>query len=435
MSQLLSSRAKTLLLSPSLPYIDEILKALSNTYDPNNNPNGKILLAVAENKLCSEMLLEKIDSFSSSSTEVLNYTNPTGLPLFKDSLALFLKKYIFRCQNNIDPEKIIVSPGCTCILHMLSVLLFEQGDGVLVPVPYYPAFDHDFFNLGGVHTVEVNCRNIGETEDTLDASETTFGKLNVEALERAYQKSFEGRRPIKALLLSNPHNPLGTIFSNEELFEAIEWCRNKRIHLIMDEIYALSILSSYPMNSFTSVYELLQGQLGDLIHIVWGFSKDFGGSGLRVGVMYSQNQELLRGMSKLADSMQVSNLIQDRLSSLIGDDQFIENYLEMNSKNLDQSYQLLKESLKQIQVVVHPTTAGLFCFCDFRSWLSTVTYEAEMELFSSLVQLAGVVLTPGQSCHCPIPGYYRVCYAWVTREHLEVGIKRLQEFYHVHVNK
>ena len=41
--------------------------------------------------------------------------------------------------------------GCTSLLFQLSVLLFEAGDSVLVPSPYYPAFDHDFHYLGKLY--------------------------------------------------------------------------------------------------------------------------------------------------------------------------------------------------------------------------------------------------------------------------------------------
>ena len=48
----------------------------------------------------------------------------------------------------LQAEHLVISSGCAAILVQLSMLLFNAGDSVLVPAPYYPAFDHDFRNFG-----------------------------------------------------------------------------------------------------------------------------------------------------------------------------------------------------------------------------------------------------------------------------------------------
>ena len=57
--------------------------------------------------------------------------------------------------NNIwQPDHLVLSAGCAAVLVQLSMLLFNAGDSVLVPAPYYPAFDHDFRNLGQANTTD-----------------------------------------------------------------------------------------------------------------------------------------------------------------------------------------------------------------------------------------------------------------------------------------
>ncbi len=446
--QTVSARAQRLITGPALPYVQELVKSLSNQYHPIDNPTGAVLLAVAENKLCTnDIVLPKIREYCGSEelpVHTLNYTSTFGLPEFRKSLASFMAEYLFHFPANggadgsltINPDHIVVGAGCVAHLTSLSLLLFNPGDALLCPVPYYPAFDKDFLNFGDAVVMPVFGEKDAEVGN--DAFEL-FGRLTEKSLDEALANA--APRPVKALLLSNPSNPLGTLYTREELLVAIEWCRRHRIHLIMDEIYALSIFPTTANGdlAFASIVELTNNQLGDYLHFVWSFSKDFSASGYRVGVMYTQNQSLLSALSATNDAMMASNLTQYAMQRMIEDRSFIDLYLQVNSKRLHKSYSLLKDTLTQIGVRVLSAQGAIFAFCDFRKYLDTtieekataderktVCYAAERRLFSKLVQ-AGVLFTPGESCHCPYPGFFRVCYAFVSYEGLEEGLRRVKQ--------
>lgn len=139
-------------------------------------------------------------------------------------------------------------------------------------------------------------------------------------------------RPPKALLLTNPNNPLGITYSNSQLELIINWARCKNLHVISDEIYALSVFGD--PNTFTSYATHLKNNLGDNVHIIWGMSKDFGASGLRIGVLYTQNKTLLKAISRSNDFLQVSNLAQHILGKILSNSDFISCYLKTNSELL-----------------------------------------------------------------------------------------------------
>jgi aspartate/methionine/tyrosine aminotransferase len=155
---------------------------------------------------------------------------------------------------------------------------------------------------------------------------STF-ELTPQALEEAYQQVITNTgKPPKALLMTNPHNPVGRVMPKQEILDVISWCESKQdFHLISDEIYALSDLSQHLKNndehelvssssssggenkhtaaassSFVSVGSLCQGKLGNYKHVLWGMSKDFGMSGLRFGLVYTQNKVLYDAMSNVA---------------------------------------------------------------------------------------------------------------------------------------
>ena len=65
-----------------------------------------------------------------------------------------------------------------------------------------------------------------------------------EELELAYQNLTKQGLKAKVLLLTNPNNPLGTVYSPAVIQNCIEWARSKKMHSIVDEIYALSVHSN-----------------------------------------------------------------------------------------------------------------------------------------------------------------------------------------------
>lgn len=411
----LSSRASKFL-EPPLEYVTAQVQALGNQYSTKNE-QGAIPLAVAENKLMIDVFLQKINSFSLFSPDALCYTSGSGMPKFRQILAEFLACQVFgfpsfdESKRIVSSENIIVSAGCCALLHQLSLILFEANDSVLIPTPYYPAFDHDFWDLGDVYVGEVN------TEDGSVSS-----VLTQKALDAAYAKANIARRRPKALLLSHPNNPLGTVYSRDELLLAVAWCREKGLHLICDEVYALSVFDG--STTFESIVQVLDNDLGDDIHVLWSLSKDFGGSGLRVGVLYSQNTTFIKAMGSCNDSFTASNLTQELASSILQDTEFTTEYILENSRRLAASHDIVESGLRQIGIPIIPSVAGVFVFANLRSLLREDTFDAEDILNRELISM-GIVATPGRACHCPQPGYFRICFAWVPPSSLEEAIRRL----------
>ena len=93
---------------------------------------------------------------------------------------------------------------------------------------------------------------------------------------------------IRALVLTNPHNPFGQCYPQELLEACLKFCQKYGIHLISDEVYALTSFSCAELSEpvpFISVLSLDARALGcDLsrIHTIWSISKDFGASGFRM---------------------------------------------------------------------------------------------------------------------------------------------------------
>ena len=424
-----SERAETHFMTPPMHYFVDWIRASENQYDARKNPTGSLPLAVAENKLMAVEMMDKIKSFRGYTKDILYYNDGTGMPAIKDALIKVLTKRVYKLSSEvprkIQPEDICVSSGVTAILHELSMLLFNPGDAVLIPTPYYPAFDHDFWNISDVKAFGVDCL---EDENPFSIS------LDKASLEKGYVSAMSaGKRP-KALLLTNPGNPLGTVYTPEDLLKAVGWARSKGLHVIVDEIYALTVFNTNDGPDFLSIANLLNNELGDDVHCLWGMSKDFCANGLRVGVLYTQNKKLQQAIGNLSFAFQASNFVQELTAFVLKDEVFVESYISQNKLRLKKSYDVLETALNILNVPMIKAQASMFCLINLRCLLKADTFDAERELYDLLHSEAGIVLTPGQTCHCPIPGWFRVCYAWVPLDALVEFTCRLRIFIQNHMN-
>jgi len=112
-------------------------------------------------------------------------------------------------------------------------------------------------------------------------------------------------------------------------------------------------------------------------------------------------------------------------ADMLTDDQFIDSFLDASCTRLRESYEICVRKLEEMVVPFIPAEAGPFVYVDFSSLLHSKTSEGEAELSDLIMKYARVVLTPGKSLHDPSPGMYRLCYAWVAPEVLEIAMERI----------
>ena len=107
----------------------------------------------------------------------------------------------------------------------------------------------------------------------------------ISALDEAFEKAL---CPVRALLIANPHNPLGKCYPKSVIEACFQFCQNRDIHFISDEAFALSTIKSLDQpetEPFTSALAINPSDVGCLawrFHVIWSMSKDFGCSGLKV---------------------------------------------------------------------------------------------------------------------------------------------------------
>lgn len=127
------------------------------------------------------------------------------------------------------------------------------------------------------------------------------------------------------------------------------------------------------------------------MHFVWALSKDFGASGFRIGVLYSQNDTLLQALANLNIFSCVSHPMQMVMADLLMDDSFIDPFLAESRLKLKRSYNLCTAKLDEMVVSYTPAEGGIFVYCDFSSIFPEQTFESESKFRTIVEKYARVV--------------------------------------------
>jgi aspartate/methionine/tyrosine aminotransferase len=401
----LSDRGRRLVEHPPFAeYIGAHFERHAHRFDPASNPDGYIALCIAENQQMWHELAARLAAVTDVPPRVLGYDAMIGSVELRSALAAFMGRAFV--GREIAAEQLAVVAGAGAVLELLFHAICDPGDGVLVPTPSYAGFWADL-----------------ETRDEqvivpVPRSSADGFRLTADALERAFAGA---GRPVKALLLTTPDNPLGRVYAPAELHEIIAWAESKTIHLVLDEVYALSVFGSHAFVSGAS----LRPTLGDRTHLVWAFSKDFGASGLRCGVLCSENPDVLRAVDGLAYWAACSGHTQHLLREIVSDTPWVDAFLAEMRRRLAQTYALVTTTLAEVGIPFVPASGGIFVMCDLRACLPEPTWDAEARLWRTILEEGNVNLTPGSACRCSEPGFFRLCYASETHEALAVGIRRI----------
>jgi len=395
-------------------------KHKENPFHKTKNPQGIINMATSENTLAFDLLKEKFEEKESHAIlqEHTQYAPCEGLDSFRETITDFLNYYMKPVEPMI-PENLIVSNGCTSLIDTLAYTLADEGEGLLVPSPFYGSFLVD---------LRIRCRVVPfpvELSSKPGPGETQPFELSVPRLESALKKATEQGVKIRGLLLCNPNNPLGIIYSEDVLQGCLQFAARHSLHVIVDEIYMLCVFKE--SSSVTNVLALKEIPNKDMIHVIWGFSKDFGVSGFRCGVLYTWNKDVFNvissGYSRFHD---VPTPAQILLGNLIKDKEWLDNtFIPANQKRLRSAHKMACDALQEVGISVLPGECGLFIWVDFRELVPTCTFDEEMQLFESMMA-NGVFIFPGSYFCCPEPGWFRIIFAMET-DVLQIGLERIQE--------
>ncbi|OUM70006.1 hypothetical protein PIROE2DRAFT_29491, partial [Piromyces sp. E2] len=380
-------------------------------YHSETNPNGIINLGTAENKLNNVEMLSKLNDpkVSTVTAEQLLYGPNPGSDRLRIEIAKLLNRYL-KPKVSFTMENICVGNGCGPLTNLCGEVLFDHGDAVLVPGPYYGGFEADLKYGSRVYTIPVpHCEG-----DCL--------KVDEAALEKALKNA---NRPIKGIIIANPNNPFGRCYSAEQLLLFCNFAKSHGLIVICDEIYGLSTWRDITEENIEEGkciedYHYLPDP--ENTHGLWGFSKDFCLNGLRIGCTISYSKTVMAAMQKICFLTCIPTNIDNILVNILSDVEWTDQFILNNNRKLLKNYTHLTNSLNAHNIPYVKGDSGFFIYIDLHQ-----AGIDELDLWMKLLE-GGVYISPSQAFFSEDKAsernWFRMCFA-VEQDELNLSLDRL----------
>ncbi len=193
-----------------------------------------------------------------------HYSDTRGLPMLRERIAGF-----YRSKYNavVVADDILISAGSKAIIFMCMQAVIEPGEEVIIHEPAWLSYREQALLVG---------------------ADVKFIPFDTPCAN--FEKCFSSRT--KMLIINNPNNPAGRIYSADELLDLYQQCRSRGIYLLVDEAYSDFILD----DSFHSMAKLVPDHDG--VIVINSLSKNMGMSGWRIGYVIA-TQRILSALLKL----------------------------------------------------------------------------------------------------------------------------------------
>jgi aspartate aminotransferase len=303
----------------------------------------------------------------------------------------------------IEPDQVLVSTGAKHSLYNLFGALLDPGDEVLIPAPYWVSYP-DMVMLAGGRPVALETR-----------AEDDFAVTAHQVREACSPRT-------RAIVLNNPSNPSGAVYSRAQIEALAEVCVEKDLLVVSDDIYRQLVYGDASYHSIAAVGP----EIARRTILVDGVSKTYAMTGWRIG--YTAGPvPLIKAMAKLqgqatSNPTHISQLAA--LAALTGpQDCVAEMRAAFNERRL-----AMVRLLRAIPGVSCREPKGAFyAFPDVSAYLGKRSPEGhiledDVQLCDWLVEVGKVAVVPGSGFGAP--GFVRLAYA-CSMQDIEVGVGRM----------
>lgn len=326
------------------------------------------------------------------------YTPAGGLAKLKESIIQKFKK-----DQGITyrPEEIIVTTGAKHALYTLFQALLDEGDEVIVPIPYWVSYPEQVKLAGG-------------SPIYIEGKESNHFKITPEQIEKVCTAK------TRAIIINSPSNPTGSIYTREELEQIGETCLKHNLVIVSDEIYEKLI---YGDEKHVSIAEI-SNELKEQTIIINGVSKSHAMTGWRIGYA-AGNSSLIKAMTNLASHSTSNPTTIAQYAAIAAYDGPQEPLEEMRvafEKRLNTVY----EQLIQIPGLSCVKPHGAFYLFPNAKDAATMTGFDSVDAFATaLLEEEKVALVPGSGFGAP--DNIRLSYA-TSLPVLEEALVRIKRF-------
>lgn len=329
-------------------------------------------------------------------TGFTKYTAVAGILPLRKAIASKLER-----ENGLkyDPSEILVSNGAKQSLFNVFQALINDGDEVIIPSPYWVTYPELVAYSGGKNVF-------------IETDETTGFKITASMLRSAITPK------TKAVVLTTPSNPTGSVYTKAELEALAEVLKGSDIWVISDEMYEKLIYSG----SFVSSGAISEDMLERSITIN-GLSKSVAMTGWRMGYLASKDKKLVKMMDNL-QSQCTSNINSiTQMAAISALDGSADSDIEMMRQAFLERCKEGAKLINQIENLSVKEPDGAFYF--FINIKDSAYGRDSMRFAKELLEREGVALVPGIAFG--MEGYVRFSFA-CSLEQIREGIARIERF-------
>ena len=329
------------------------------------------------------------------------YTPVGGTDDLKDAI---IKK--FQRDNGLTYKRseIIVSCGGKHSFYNLAQAIFDQGDEVIVPAPYWVSYPPMVALANGTPVI-------------VETTEKNEFKITPDELKKAVTPK------TKALIINSPSNPTGSAYTKKELEKVAEIAISKNFFVISDEIYEKIVYDGFQSVSIAS----LNDEIKKRTIVVHGVAKTYAMTGWRIGYT-AGSEEIIAAMSNIqsqSTSNPTSIAQKASVEALIGP----QNEVEKMVAAFGQRRNYIVDRLNKIPGVSCYKPAGSFyVFPNFSSYYGKSFQGKKIEnsthLADFFLEVAKVAVVPGVEFGAD--PFERLSYA-TSMEDIKEGLNRIEE--------
>ena len=331
------------------------------------------------------------------------YTPVGGTDLLKEAIITKLAR-----DNGLVYEKnqILASCGAKHSFYNLAQVLWQAGDEVIVPAPYWVSFP-EMVTLSGAKPVIVN------TDAASDF------KITAEQIDKAVTPN------TRAIVINSPSNPTGSAYDKDELEKLAECALRHGLLIISDEIYEQIVFDGFHHTSIASISKEVQKQCV----VINGVSKSYAMTGWRIGYIAAGDPEIVKQVSKLQGQSTSNPCATSQAASI-----------EALAGSLDEVHAMVREFEKRRNIIVERLTQipGVSCRKPIGSFYSFPDFsgiygkkdtngkvlKGSLDLSDYLLSTKKVAIVPGIAFGAD--AHARLAFA-MSLEKIEAGTHRIKE--------
>ena len=331
------------------------------------------------------------------------YTPVGGTDLLKEAIITKLER-----DSGLVYEKnqILASCGAKHSFYNLAQVLWQAGDEVIIPAPYWVSFP-EIVTLSGARPLIIHT-----------GAEQDF-KITAEQIENAVTPN------TRAIVINSPSNPTGSAYNNDELEKLAECALRHGLLIISDEIYEQIVFDGFHHTSIASISKEVQKQCV----VINGVSKSYAMTGWRIGYMASGDPEIVKQVSKLQGQSTSNPCAISQAASI-----------EALTGPLDEIHAMVREFEKRRDIIVErltqipgvscrKPTGSFYSFPDFsgvygKKDMNGKVLKGSLDFSDYLLSAEKVAIVPGIAFGAD--AHARLAFS-MSLEKIEEGTHRIKE--------